>query len=117
VRRILVIDDEPLVATMLKRTLEHTYEVTIQNSGRAALTLLQAGQRYDAVVTDLNMHDGDGPWLHGEVMRIDPAQARKMIFISGAPHTFLDQPGVRSLMKPFRTAELVAQIEATVSAS
>jgi hypothetical protein len=40
-----------------------------------------------------------------------------MIFISGAPHTFLEQPGVRSLMKPFRTAELVAQIEATVSAS
>jgi CheY-like chemotaxis protein len=77
VRRILVIDDEPLVALMIRRTLEPDHEVTVLHSGRAALLLFEQGARFDAIVTDLQMPDGDGAWLHGELARLDAAQARR----------------------------------------
>jgi CheY-like chemotaxis protein len=115
VRRILVIDDEPLIGMMIRRTLEPAYEVTVLTSGRAALEKLTAGARYDAIVSDLHMDDGDGQWLHAQLTLLDPAQARRMLFLSGAPHPFLDRPGVRSLAKPFRAAELIEQIEAAAT--
>jgi CheY-like chemotaxis protein len=117
VRHILVIDDEPLVALMIQRTLEPAYKVSIQHSGRAALALVESGERYDVIVSDLRMPDGDGSWVHGEIARLDPAQARRMVFLSGAPDEFLTRPGVRSLGKPFRAAELIAHIEAALGAS
>jgi len=117
VRHILVVDDEPLVALVIRRTLEPAYQVSVQHSGRAALALIERGERYDAIVTDLRMPDGDGGWMHGEIARIDPAQARRMVFLSGAPDEFLAQPGVRWLGKPFRAAELIAQIEAAFEGS
>jgi CheY-like chemotaxis protein len=116
VRRILVIDDEPLVALMIRRTLEPDHEVTVLHSGRAALLLFEQGARFDAIVTDLQMPDGDGAWLHGELARLDAAQARRMLFLSGAQHPFLEGAGLRWLLKPFRSKELIAEIEAAATA-
>ena len=116
VRRILVVDDEPLVALMIRRTLEPACEVEIRHSGRAALELFQQGQRFDVVLTDLRMPDGDGLWLQAEVARIDAAQAGRMVFLSGAPSELAGQPGVRWLPKPFRAAELIALVDAVASA-
>ncbi len=115
-RRILVIDDEPLVALMIRRTLEPGHEVTVLHSGRAALLLFEQGVRFDAIVTDLQMPDGDGAWLHGELARLDAAQARRMLFLSGAPHPFLEGSGLRWLLKPFHAKELIGQIEAAATA-
>ena len=116
VRRILVVDDEPLVALMIQRTLTPDCTVEIRHSGRTALRLLEEGQRFDAVLTDLRMPDGDGLWLQAEIARLDAAQARRIIFLSGAHSEVLDQPGVRWLLKPFRAAELIALVEAAASA-
>jgi CheY-like chemotaxis protein len=116
VARILIVDDEPLVALMIQRTLDEAHAVTVQGSARAALQLLAQGERYDAVVTDLHMPDGDGIWLRGELSRLAPALARRMLFLTGGAMTqgagsFLNQPGVRWLQKPFRAAELLRCIE------
>lgn len=111
-RRILVVDDEPLVALMIRRTLELSAEVTVCGSGRAAFDLCAAGKRFDVILSDLKMPDGDGEWLQAELLRLDPAQAQRMIFLSGAPSDFLDRPGVRWLSKPFRAAELIAMVDA-----
>ena len=113
--RVLVVDDEPLVALMIRRTLEPAFVVAVASSGREALALLERGDRYDAIVSDLKMPDGDGIWLHGEIERLDPGQARRMVFLSGAPDEFLDRPSVRWLAKPFRGAQLLAQIEAAAT--
>lgn len=110
-----MVDDEPLVALVVRRTLESAYEVTVLRSGREALAHLAAGHRYDAILTDLRMRDGDGLWLREELQKLDREQAQRMIFLSGAPDASLAQQGARFLLKPFRTAELIAQIEAVVS--
>ena len=115
--RILVIDDEPMVGLMIRRMLSPPHEVAVQRSGRDALALVQGGERYDAIVTDLHMPDGDGIWLRGELAKIDPAAPAHMLFLTGGAASaqardFLDQPGVRWLEKPFRAAQLLEAIEA-----
>ncbi|HZI95260.1 MAG TPA: response regulator [Patescibacteria group bacterium] len=54
-RRVLVVDDEPMVCDLLKDILSAMgCEVTLCASGREALNLFPEG-RYDLVMTDLNM--------------------------------------------------------------
>jgi CheY-like chemotaxis protein len=115
VARILVIDDEPMVGLMIRRMLSPPHDVTTKHSGRSALEQLRGGDRYDVIVTDLHMADGDGIWLRGEVAKIDPEAPRRMLFLTGGAGSadareFLDQPGVRWIEKPFRSAELIAAI-------
>ncbi|MFN2546537.1 MAG: response regulator [Myxococcales bacterium] len=115
--RILVIDDEPMVGLMIGRMLSPGHEVAVQRTAQGAIDLIRSGERYDVIVTDLHMPDGDGIWLRGELARIDPGAPGRMLFLTGGAGSaqarqFLDQPGVRWLEKPFRSAELLAGIEA-----
>ncbi len=74
---ILVIDDEPLVAQMIRRTIEDQHVITVQNSATAALALIDGGARFDVVITDLQMPGGDGIWLSDTLAQRNPALARR----------------------------------------
>ena len=70
--RVLVVDDEPLVGAVLRRTLvEH--DVTVVESARAALDRIAAGERYDLVLSDLLMPGLSGMDLYRELVRARPA--------------------------------------------
>ena len=116
VARILVIDDDPMVGLMIRRMLSPAHEVAVQRSAQGALQLMESGERYDVILTDLHMPDRDGIWLRGELARVDPSAPRRMLFLTGGAGSaeaqeFLDQPGVRWLEKPFRSVDLLARIE------
>src|SRR5207249_773212 len=53
--RILVVDDEPLIGVSIRRGLGSDHNVQVVSTGRAALDLIEAGQRFDVVVCDLMM--------------------------------------------------------------
>ena len=113
--RILVVDDEPLVAEMIRRTLEDDHEVAVAHSATEALALLEAGRRYDAILCDVQMPGLDGIELHQRLREVYPDQAARMVFLSGGATTtrtrnFLASPGVRALDKPFRLGDLLARI-------
>jgi len=113
---ILVIDDEPLVAQMIRRTIEDQHAITVQTSAPGAVALIEAGARFDVVVTDLQMPGGDGMWLEETLAKRDPALARRMIFLTGGATTpkaraFLQRADIQWLEKPFRPAELRERIE------
>ena len=113
---ILVIDDEPLVAQMIRRTIEDQHVITVQNSATAALALIDGGARFDVVITDLQMPGGDGIWLSDTLAQRNPALARRMIFLTGGAttpkaHAFLQRPDIEWLEKPFRPAELRERID------
>ena len=58
--RILVVDDEEHVRTMIASTLErHGYEVHLASCGREAMDLLDMNS-FDLVLTDIVMQDGNG---------------------------------------------------------
>ena len=115
--RILVIDDEPLVARMVQRTLQGAaHEVGVEHSARASVDRFARGERWDVIISDLNLPDGDAVWVRDQLARLDAALPGRLLIITGGAGTavgraFLAEPGVRWLQKPFRSAELIAQVE------
>ncbi|HTZ50067.1 MAG TPA: sigma 54-interacting transcriptional regulator, partial [Spirochaetia bacterium] len=60
-RRILVIDDEPNVRTVLTMLLEDDgYEVLVAENGEAGMAVIEDGPPVDLVITDLKMPGRDG---------------------------------------------------------
>jgi excisionase family DNA binding protein len=73
-RRVLLVDDEPSIRTLLARMLSTVYDVETSFDGENALDKLRApGARFDLLISDLNMPGIDGLTLIREARRIDAA--------------------------------------------
>ena len=113
--RVLVVDDEPELADLMRDMLEGAgYEVATAESGAVALELL-ATARFDAIVSDLRMPDMDGAALWREVSARHPVLARSMLFVTGdtlSPDAseFLRGSHCASLDKPFSKADLLTRV-------
>jgi CheY-like chemotaxis protein len=71
-RRILLVDDEPSIRTLLARMLAGAYEVDASFDGENALDKLRTpGAHYDLLISDLNMPGMDGLTLIREARLID----------------------------------------------
>ncbi len=104
--RVLVIDDEAPIATAIRRYLSKEHDVTAVFSAGAALDLVTAGERYDVVFCDLMMPQITGMELHAALVKLDPAQAQRFVFLTGGAFTasareFLDRVPNHRLEKPF----------------
>jgi CheY-like chemotaxis protein len=103
---VLVIDDEEHLAQALRRLLSIEHEVTAVYRARDALDLLELGTRYDVILCDLMMPQITGMELHAEIVRLDPAQATRIVFLTGGAFTplardFLLNTTNRRIEKPF----------------
>jgi CheY-like chemotaxis protein/two-component sensor histidine kinase len=104
--RILVVDDEPMIAKTLQRTLSAEHEVVGIGSANEALERIGAGERFDVILCDLMMPQMTGMDLHAEISRVSREQASRMIFLTGGAFTpraraFLDTMPNRRIEKPF----------------
>jgi len=115
--RLLVVDDEPELAALMRDMLEAAgFEVACAESGAVALELLQEA-RFDAIVSDLRMPDMDGAALWRAVRDRTPALAGRMLFTSGDTLSplageVLQATGRALLEKPFTPAELLSRVRA-----
>jgi PAS domain S-box-containing protein len=112
--RVLVIDDEPMVGRLVERALGRVHAITGVTSGQDALSRLTAGERYDVILCDLMMPAMTGMDVYERVLALDPAQAGRMVFLSGGAFTrrareFLERHP--SLEKPFDLRALEAAIQ------
>jgi len=113
--RLLVVDDEPEIAELMRDMLEGAgYEVATAESGAVAVALLETA-RFDAIVSDLHMPDMDGATLWREVERAHPLLARRMLFVTGdtlspGAREFLREARCVGLDKPFTKADLLAAV-------
>jgi CheY-like chemotaxis protein len=85
-KRILIIDDEEPVLTILKHSLKKLgpdYEVLTADNGFAALDKLQT-QQFDLVVTDYNMEQINGLELIEAINHLQPAARVIMITAYGS---------------------------------
>ena len=117
--RVLVIDDEPLVARMVQRALAEAHEVGVDHSAQAVVDRFARGERWDVIIADLHLADGDAIWVRDELARLDPGLPARLLIITGGASTpagraFLREPGVRWLQKPFRARTLSARLEAVL---
>jgi two-component system chemotaxis response regulator CheY len=120
VARILVVDDEPHVRDVVRRTLEHAgHDVTDAEDGLKALNYCRANP-VDLVVTDLFMPVMDG--LELIVQLGEKCPGTKVLAISGAVYEkrprFLEIAGrmasVVTLSKPFTVEELLNAAQAAL---
>jgi len=109
--RILVVDDEPLILSAIRRSLGTEHEVVTATQAVQALDRITAGERFDVVLCDLLMPNMTGMDLHARLVSAAPDQAEKMIFLTGGAfalraRTFLEQSRNLWIEKPFDPAAL-----------
>ena len=113
-KKIMVVDDEPLVCEAVKMLLEFDgHEVVTAGNGSEALALFEQG-RFDLVITDYNMPGMKGDELALALKARRPGQPvimltahAEMIKTTTVPLTGVDQ----LVSKPFQLADLRAAIQ------
>ena len=114
-RRILVIDDEPVVADLLSEILTiEGHDVDTARNGRTALVKME-NKTYENIITDIRMPEMDGRELHSRIYETDPELASNIIFITGDTTSddmseYLNKTGNVYLEKPFKPQELLDTI-------
>ena len=119
--RLLVVDDEPGIASLLRDMLEDAgHEVAVAGSCAEALEMLSLAG-FDAIVSDLRMPGGDGARLWRSLRRYHPALARRLLFVIGdtlspASQAFLASTGCPGLDKTFTQAVQQAAVARLLAA-
>jgi len=114
--KILVVDDEPQIRTLLKATLGRAgYAVIEAGTAREALNA-KAIDKPDLILLDLGLPDRDGLELLG-ALRAEPRSA--LIVVSARDQTeqkvaALDLGADDYVTKPFDTEELLARVRASL---
>jgi CheY-like chemotaxis protein len=112
--RILVVDDEPLIARAIKRALA-PYVVQIANDGEEALAAL-ARNTFDAILCDLMMPRVSGADLYAHIEKNYPHLLNRIVFMTGGAFSdwsqrFLESVSCPVMEKPFRPLQLRECIE------
>ncbi len=117
--RILVIDDEPAIVSVMRRFLSAEHEVTGTSDAHAALEMLRAGQRFDVILCDVMMPSLNGMTFYRELASSAPDQAKRVIFLTGdvfnpEVRDFLDGLDNARVEKPFDIATMSALVNERV---
>ena len=108
-KRVLVIDDEPMVGQLVAKVLA-AHDVVAETSARMALERLRADPRFDLILCDVMMPEVSGMDFYHQV---SPELRNRIVFLSGGAFTgraqsFLDSVPNRRLSKPFDLDALTA---------
>ncbi len=111
--RVLVVDDENHVRSMIGAALERQgYDVQLASSGREALELLSRDS-FDLVLADIVMQDGNGIFLldriHGKLPNLPVVMVSAVHDIAVAIDA-MRRGAYDYLLKPFEREHLVATV-------
>src|SRR5579885_1067632 len=115
--RILVVDDDAVNRQAMRLLLEREgHEVVAVENGLDAIERLgPASDRFDAVVTDLQMPRLGGRALYEQLAEQRPQLAGRFVFVTGDrarddTRRFLEACGQPAVLKPYEFTELIAAI-------
>jgi DNA-binding response OmpR family regulator len=117
-RKILVVDDEPDNASIFTIGLEDEgFEVDTFTDSPLALSMVQAGKKYDLLILDIQMPDLNGFDLYEEVKKID--NKVKVCFLTAFGEGYTEEfgrrfpsssPDINFIRKPIRVNGLVKKV-------
>lgn len=105
--RVLVVDDEPMVAESLRLVLSDEFTVTATTNPEQALAGIVAGESFDVILCDVMMPVINGVELRNSIDRIAPDQAARIVFVTGG----IVIPEVRALLERVPNAWLEKPID------
>ncbi|MDE2434858.1 MAG: response regulator [Sphingomonadales bacterium] len=116
--RILLVEDEDMVRAVAERALTRAgYTVVSASDGDEGLEIIQQGEEFDLIVSDVVMPAMDGPSMVREVRKIAPNLP--VLFMSGYAEEQLrkqiDIAGVHFLPKPFSVQQIGDKVGAVLS--
>jgi CheY-like chemotaxis protein len=103
--KILIVDDEIAIIRSTRRILEREHDVLAARSGPEAIQVARSNPDLSVILLDVFMPGMSGPQVREELMRLDPALAERVIFISGgvadpSVAEYVDASGCPLLEKP-----------------
>ncbi len=111
--KILIVDDEQEIRDMCKRALERAgYRVDVSQNAQEALELLDKGEDYELVLTDLSMPGLNGLELISEIKKKYP-RCKTLLMTGTPPGNGIDTRDC--LRKPFDFTELASKIKQHLS--
>jgi PAS domain S-box-containing protein len=113
-RRLLVVDDETLLARSIELQLKEDHDVEIAATGQGALDRLRKEPSFDLVLCDMMLPDISGIDVYEQARAIDNGSHERFVFMTGGSFSpkvfkFLRDNAVPCLEKPF-TAEQLKEI-------
>ncbi len=115
-KRILVVDDEPLITDLLAESLRRSGQVVdIAHSGEEGWQAMQANT-YDVFLMDLRMPGMNGKELFDQLKAWNSMFVKRVIFLTGdslndETQSFLASAGNACLSKPFTLEQLERNIQ------
>jgi len=117
---ILLVDDDHQLAESLKCILaDENFLVDVAHDGDEAMVMV-AANRYAAVVCDIMMPHVRGDDFFRQATELRPELAGRFVFITGFGNdpkvrSFLNESGVKCLVKPFPVKKLVDCVKGLVN--
>jgi CheY-like chemotaxis protein len=105
--RVLVVDDESLVAESLRLVLSDEFAVTATTNPEQALARIVAGESFDVILCDVMMPVLNGVELRNRIEGVAPDQAARIVFVTGG----IVNPEVRGLLESVSNAWLEKPLE------
>lgn len=117
--RVLVIDDEPMLASAIRRVLINHHDVETTTRAVDALEKLRLGATFDVIFTDLMMPQVTGMELYACICEEFPDHGPRVVFLTGGAFTqaareFLAAVPNRTLEKPIDRDSLLALVSERV---
>lgn len=109
-KKILIVDDEMMIRELIRDFFElEDYDVEEASNGRVAFELIQQ-KKFDCVITDVRMPDGDGIELARKIHAM-AGKKPSVIFMTGfsdiTPAEASEIGILKILEKPFQPEDLV----------
>ncbi len=120
--KILVLDDEALILSVVRRLLSDHHEVVGLTSPKQALKRIAEGERFDVIFCDVMMPELNAQEFHAELTLLAPDLVRRLVFLTGGAFTprarsFLEQVPNSRIEKPFEPEVLFKTVRAILSES
>lgn len=117
-KKVLLIEDDPLLCWLLEKILTKKYDVTVMNDGKEAWTWL-ANNTPDIIVSDLKMPSLGGLELLESIGSDEHLKHIPIIIHSGYEEAgkrkqCLDLGAFSYLVKPFEPEYLVSEVERAI---
>jgi signal transduction histidine kinase/CheY-like chemotaxis protein len=98
--RVMIIDDEPMLAHAYRRMLAKEHEVVVCSSGREAVALLEQDSSFDAVFCDVMMPGMSGVAVYRALGQSRPAMTARFVFMTGGAFTAESRSFLDSIENP-----------------
>lgn len=114
---LLVVDENPYVVEILVQTLSKDFKITVASTGQEAARLLIQGNRFDCVLTELELPFFNGLELTKLIRMSRLAANVPVVILSNIPDSTtriqcLEQGVDDFLAKPFNPLEVKAKLQA-----